>query len=84
MLTECLHPMGHHNHKVGEDDKRNRVGEYCTDRPTATVSDQSEDTNEEMGYIKRMRMYGKVFSLNCLLQISGIFLNFKTSRIYKR
>lgn len=39
--------------EVEEDDIRNRVGEYCTDRPTATVSDQSEDTNEEMGYIER-------------------------------
>lgn len=29
---------------VDEDEIRNRVGEYCTDRPTARVSDQVSDS----------------------------------------
>nr|XP_034309101.1 uncharacterized protein LOC117683615 [Crassostrea gigas] len=57
--------------EVDEDDIRNRVGEYCTDRPTATVSDQSEDTNEEMGYIERTFESGCGCTEKCFLKLAS-------------
>lgn len=57
--------------EVDEDDIRNRVGEYCTDRPSATVSDQSEDTNEEMGYIERIFESGCGCTEKCFRKIAS-------------